>query len=250
MKGLKVFVACFLGALIGSLVANQLIHSWLIGMMAGGLVGYLSYNVKEMVRAVRTSWDNVVSWRPHKPNPLKYKLLFLSLASGIVMGFYAGIFIFAICLTKDDHLAPVKIFIGAEILMFLVGLLSGCGLFVNDIRYIKDSKASYEDKITEAKKFIAYGNPLAFIFYWPAKKSFETFKKIPAGVKKTRLFLKDVFFVIHSDIRLLCGVDAAIGTYVGYLSGNALIGAFAGGILGVLNYYLISIKLLKLVPEK
>jgi uncharacterized membrane protein YuzA (DUF378 family) len=32
--------------------------------------------------------------------------------------------------------------------------------------------------------------------------------------------------------------------------GNAIIGALAGGILGVLNYHLISIKFLKLVPER
>jgi len=43
-------------------------------------------------------------------------------------------------------------------------------------------------------------------------------------------------------------VDAMLGTVVGYFYGNALIGALAGGIFGVINFEIVSKRLLKLKP--
>ncbi|OGZ36037.1 MAG: hypothetical protein A2V60_01840 [Candidatus Portnoybacteria bacterium RIFCSPHIGHO2_01_FULL_39_19] len=63
-------------------------------------------------------------------------------------------------------------------------------------------------------------------------------------------FIKTIFITIHSEIRLLCGVDAAIGTAIGYFAGNAIIGAIAGGLFGLLNYEVVSRRILRLVPVK
>ncbi len=49
-------------------------------------------------------------------------------------------------------------------------------------------------------------------------------------------------------MRLLCGVDAAIGTAVGYYFGNALIGAAAGAVFGVVNYWVVAVRILRLRP--
>jgi len=45
-------------------------------------------------------------------------------------------------------------------------------------------------------------------------------------------------------------VDAALGTAVGYFTGNPLIGAVAGGLLGVVNYEIITVRVMKLVGAK
>lgn len=63
-------------------------------------------------------------------------------------------------------------------------------------------------------------------------------------------FFKLAFINIHSDIRLLCGVDSALGATAGYLLGNALYGGLIGVMFGLINYYVISIKVLKLQPQK
>ncbi len=42
----------------------------------------------------------------------------------------------------------------------------------------------------------------------------------------------------------------AIGASIGYFSGNALIGALAGGVFGVLNYEILSKRILHLVPVR
>jgi len=60
----KVFVACALGAFIGALAALELnSYFWWLGLIVGGLVGYLTYEFKEVIEAVRQAWKAVVSWR-------------------------------------------------------------------------------------------------------------------------------------------------------------------------------------------
>jgi hypothetical protein len=61
-------------------------------------------------------------------------------------------------------------------------------------------------------------------------------------------FLKQLFLLIHSEMRLLCLFDAALGSVIGYFAGNVLIGAIAGGVLGVLNFEILSRRILRLVP--
>ena len=59
------------------------------------------------------------------------------------------------------------------------------------------------------------------------------------------LFLWTLFKFIHSDMRLLCGVDALLGAAVGYAAGSALVGVMGGGALGVANYALITERWLR-----
>lgn len=63
-------------------------------------------------------------------------------------------------------------------------------------------------------------------------------------------FSWQLFRLIHSDLRLLCGCDATIGAVIGYAIGNALLGAVAGGLIGWLNYEFVSVRWLKLIPAK
>lgn len=63
-------------------------------------------------------------------------------------------------------------------------------------------------------------------------------------------FTATLFRLIHSELRLLCAVDAALGTAVGYFSGNALIGATAGALLGVLNYEIITVRVMQIAGAK
>ena len=63
-------------------------------------------------------------------------------------------------------------------------------------------------------------------------------------------FITQLFRLIHSELRLLCAVDAALGAAVGYLTGNALLGATFGGLFGVLNYEVITIRVMKLAGAK
>ena len=49
----KVFLACALGALVGSLIALQFgPHFWWVGAFAGGFVGYLVYDFPAVLVAI------------------------------------------------------------------------------------------------------------------------------------------------------------------------------------------------------
>ncbi|MBL7022080.1 hypothetical protein ISR92_02060 [Patescibacteria group bacterium] len=73
-------------------------------------------------------------------------------------------------------------------------------------------------------------------------------KAISTFFMKIAKLIRYIFVEIHSDIRLLCAVDAMIGAGIGYFYTNPIIGMIAGGILGVINYELVSKRWLKLVP--
>ena len=72
----------------------------------------------------------------------------------------------------------------------------------------------------------------------------------PHGAKAAALFLKHLFLLIHSDMRVLCMTDAALFAGVGYFLGSALWGAILGGLFGVLNYKVVSEYILGIVPAK
>ncbi len=68
-------------------------------------------------------------------------------------------------------------------------------------------------------------------------------------LKSLFLIFKKIFLTIHSELRLLCAVDAGVGVVIGYLCGNPLVGAIVGGLTGVINFELFSKRLLK-IPQK
>ncbi len=105
-----------------------------------------------------------------------------------------------------------------------------------------------KEKLRLREKFkicIKFYNPIMIYLYYPAKGIAWSAPRIPAGAMILYNFLKNLFFLIHSDLRLLCGVDSLIGAVTGYFTGNALIGALAGGMLGIADYEIISKRYLK-----
>lgn len=79
---------------------------------------------------------------------------------------------------------------------------------------------------------------------------------IPRTCAKARLhvwrfcpaFIARIFHFVHSNARLLFGIDVAIGVAVGHFTGNALLGGLAGGAWWLLDWHLVSIKLLGVKP--
>jgi hypothetical protein len=63
------------------------------------------------------------------------------------------------------------------------------------------------------------------------------------------LFICRVFKYIHSDRRLLCFCEGALGTLAGMYWGNPIIGFIAGVLFGLISYQVISIRILKLKPK-
>ena len=245
-KSLKIFLACFLGAGIGTLTALQINgYFWWLGLLVGGFVGYLSYEFKTVIRTIPRAWRVAVEWKPNKKwwHNFGKNLLMVGTPLSNIVVFFSVIAVLPTCMTLSI----------IEITTCIVFTLVLSALMTNDREMSAECKE-------EVKKFCKY-NP-AYIYLrllpkyvvlcliWLVKGML----RLPGFIWKTIVilasFLKTLFILIHSEIRLLCGIDAAIGAAIEYFAGSVIIGALVGGVFGLLNYEIISVRVLHLNASK
>ncbi|MEJ0001860.1 MAG: hypothetical protein WDN09_01595 [bacterium] len=106
------------------------------------------------------------------------------------------------------------------------------------------------------RKFWTYYNPVVvpfFLLYWAVYALAQTIIAVARALKFTAtfagVFSKKLFLLIHSELRLLCLTDSAIGAAVGYLYHSPIIGGIIGAVFGLANYWIVTIKILKLQPK-
>jgi len=251
-ESLKVFLACFIGGFIGTAVALQLGLFWWLGLILGGFVGYLAYEFKAVIQACKAAWQAVIRIRITKRQRRKFgnylKIYFrawFSLAAGaygtawigvgLLLGFLAGK-----CKGMDwGTFGEVTMWAILLVSVFCLGLTRDEGSRKELLRY--NLVRVY---LWLLPKYIFLGVVclIKLIIHAP--------KLIAKAAKTIAKFAKHVFIEIHSDERLLCGIDAAIGVAIGWAAGNALVGGFSGGLFGVLNYEVISKRILHLAPKR
>lgn len=207
--GGKVFLVCFFGGAVGTFVALQLWQPiWWVGMLVGGLMGYLSYEFKGVASAIQTGTMSLYSGlrTNFRTNPWETVLTAITVPPliGVVTYFATWFFIYA----------PWALMLGLDEFNCHARMV-GCTFFGN-----------------------------------VGTVSVAVLLSIIAGavIVCAALGTRWLFIQIHSEIWLLCGLDAAIGTGIGYYLGSALIGAVVGGIFGLVNYQIISVWWLHLVP--
>lgn len=257
----KIAVACFLGAFIGAFIALSFGHKhvWMIpvGIIIGGLVGYLSYEFKTVVAAAKTAWkeacEECENGFPRSKEELRIILLVSKIVAVMILGviFYVAIgtswavaLAFVACpqlffTDKLGGLVSTFVLIGAALMFFLFTINMKVYIEKNRISSSLDDKQMAKIYWDIAKN----QNIFSVLLYW-LPKGIALF--IPFVAK----FTKTMFFHIHSEFRLLCMTDAALGAAIGYWWGSALIGGLAGAILGIVNYELVSKRWLKLVPKR
>lgn len=250
----KVFLACAIGAGIGSLVALEMIRAlWWVGLVVGGLAGYLSYEWSAVLRAIPTAYRAARGWQA----PFGYW--------GFVWWLFAVIFSF-VCLFAGILTLAVGSETGwsrAELIklsyviqgMFFAALLVTLGMAIANRNVIPDKAVVRSYRQTSYVLFL----PIIVFWHlprgiwWVARRLPRAMIATAVGIARgivaftrfSKRFAWELFLRIHSEMRLLCGVDAMLGAAVGYFAGSAIVGALAGGIFGVLNYAVITERWLK-----
>lgn len=235
----RIAVACFIGAFIGLVIAFTIRHNfWWVGMLVGGLVGHLSYNVREVLETSRKVWRSLCTVR---------NVVTLLLGIGSVISSALTFMLLPLYLSSINLTFPSFLLLWVVLSVFF-------GFAFRDIR---DREVFIE--------ILKHANPISAPFwavYWFIKGTAWCVERILTGMMFVCRFVKGVFILIHSDIRLLCGVDAALGVFIGRMMGQsvatnvpailaiAVFGGIVGALLGVLNYRLVSIRWLKLSPVK
>jgi len=134
-----------------------------------------------------------------------------------------------------------------SLLCWLVGVIPAA-IEMASITMPRDRSERLND-LEEARKELLLYNPIRVYGYLVPKGIWWTAVRLPSGVKAAGRFVWLVFCEVHSDVRLLCGLDAAIGAACGYFAGSVLIGLISGGVMGLVNFEVVSKRVLKLVPK-
>lgn len=244
-RSLKVFFACALGAGIGAMIALQIGgYLWWIGMIIGATLGYLSYEFKAVLKAIVFAWRKIIN----------YKLNWADIKVTLKLLFWVAIIIVCFCFLSflRAYLEKNPLSPGSKAAILPIWFIFG---------FVIPILLALNDPIPALKFFLSpIILPLKFLIWvieWAIKITkiilmviAGLFTEIFLAMKAIFSFFKTIFVQIHSDERLLCFFDAGIGAGIGYFYHNALIGAIAGGILGAVNYELVSKRWLKLVPAR
>lgn len=233
---IKVTLACFIGSALGiftMLESNP--KFWPVGLIVGFFGGYLSYEFKKVLKTLPVAWKHAISWEPNKEC---WKYGFLSFWAMLGMNITITIpFGVLFWITRSDRSFledDISSFIGISIAVAFLGAISMGNGWRDDP----------EKNRRELGKFWKI-NPFRIYIWFLLVGLWWFVRHIPVVLE----FTWHLFKMIHSEERLLCGVDAAIGVAVCHYSGNnILLGVGVGVLWGVLNFEVLSIRVLKLVP--
>jgi hypothetical protein len=256
-EGWKVFSASALGAGLGSLVALEVVAwLWWFGLLVGGLVGYLSYEWRAVVAAVPKAYRAARSWQP-KPLPADVWPMF-------VWSTLAWMSIFANIISIVVLLVYLRAGWGDGVYGVVAGMSFGNLMLSPNVAWAMAQDKyrfgqPWENAATARR--VTYFSFLPLLIFWHLPRGiWWIVRRIPravvvaaigigrgavAFVRFVRHFGWEVFIRIHSEVRLICGVDAMLGAGVGYFAGSAIIGAAVGGLFGIVNFALVTERWLR-----
>ncbi len=269
-KSLQVFVAVAIGIFVGLMGGWKLTGTlgpiwWVlacpVGMIAGGLIAYIMNDPPGVgwgiCRAFYRTWCDMTD--PETQRKIKllfYPFLWISLG---LLHFFAWFSLgFALIYSSDtagmDPKIMVGVVIGWDIIpWFIFSYLFAATAYAR-LSIISEGKV-YEEISLFARHLLLVG-PLAVLFWW-----------IPYGLVRSPAliryygslalefngrFLWHLNVAIHSKVRLICFVDAALFVGLFFVTQSlmwAFTAALLGGCFGVLNYAYIAHRLYKVQPD-
>ena len=275
-KSLMIFLSCASGAGIGYLLAVRFgVHLWWLGVLVGGVIGYLVYDIKQIVESIPRAWqyakeksqlnvDRKTVMVILKETGVLVYVLFTALFLQIMYGPLAKKFLTTHGIRIDNNSFAESV----------IGLICffGCALSLSlyfNYRTRKKVKDYESDKVFltrlglyqtlkfAERNFFTYlvmsilGSPIVLVLIiWNILSIIiNAILLVPSLVKFTTRFLWKAFKLIHSDLRILVLVYSVTGGTIGYFCHSILFGMLVGGIGGVVTYKLISILWLKLQPK-
>jgi len=212
---IKIGIACFIGGAVGTAVAIAGTPAlWWLGLLAGFCGGYISYEFREVLRAIPTACEYAKSgsWTTIKfvfgPHPL----LHICLVPAAIL---PVVFLFSGMLAEGKMVRAMVIF---SVLGYLLSLayvptvMTWGARMLDEMEYHGDNQfifvTDHLKTYRQAVRWLIAGIVL------PAK-AVVTFIFLHAPPLIVRFAWKLVK-LIHSDKRMLCGINAAIGVGVAF----------------------------------
>lgn len=246
-KFIRNFLAIGIGSYLGSLIALRVSGRFFwVGIIAGGIFGYLSVDFKEVLAAVRNAYKKVFSIKPTEIQKAFWFMLFM-------MFLNAGTFAL-IAFAADKWVLP-KLGLEIRIVSVLV-VFSVFTIFASILRGMFESvvlrdtgnlpKVERAIDVSICRIAARYLSPVKAITYWLVEALAYTGKgilwaipRIPNGLRRIGLFGKTVFTAVHNDRRLVRLYYCAVGSLIGYVLGWPIMGFLAGGLIGAVCAFFI-----------
>ncbi|MBI3020050.1 MAG: hypothetical protein HYY60_01865 [Parcubacteria group bacterium] len=281
-ESLNIAIACFIGGVLGVFVAKAIAEMYglvsytamwfiagVIGALMGGAVAYLVYDPSAVISAMRRAWYELADTE----NLKRWGMTTLREALGVIfvvatfaaVGTSIGGIIF-LAVIVDSRLYGTAFSDGGGMLaLSLVAffiLNTGMVVFGSVPRKLHPmiTKLERNPEFNHTFAFLALAtNPVTVALAIPYRL-WQFIVNIPRITRIvwhlavfTARYARAIFVLIHSDKRTICFVDTAIGAMVAYtLVSETLVAMLAGGtlglIFGLLNYELVSVRWLKIVP--
>ncbi len=218
LEGLvEVVVACFFGGTVGTLVALWINGNfWWLGVMLGGFLGYVAYDFSRVIAAARVAFGavtTVTTW-PRRTRRGMSRLweAVQERPEGVLIGALCGTTILAVVTVFVAVVTGVGIVETWLVSIFALPFYAGFG-----------ARTGYK---MDPRWRGVWEATVGFIRQLPTM--FLAVLKIPLIILR----------LIHSDMRMAVGCDAAIGVWFGYVVAvpivDGLVGAIAGGIVGAI----------------
>lgn len=272
----KIALACFIGGALGAFVTLLVSPTlWWFGMLAGFAGGYVSYEFKQVRQAIPVAWKAAGGIRMEfvgeikaffsQKHPFLYPALVLvvwptqhimilptpsewNFTTGVVAICFAA-FLYCLSAMFMAYILAGLAFVGSrfgEGCYFYPFFLPQYNLkeLLQSVRHVKKEGLRREPATyRNVARWVAKG--ITFSVYVLIVVILYLFGHL---VEFLWRFLVNLFKLIHSDKRLLCGTDAALGVAVSYTwltsLGNPFVMVIGGGLigaaLGILNWELVS----------
>lgn len=272
-KRRKIFIAVALGTMIGLYGSISFLPSliWWFGALVGGISAGFIYGLPDIVRysptALRVAKNDLKKtgkifpalFETIRKMPASKRWYFLA---GIT--FFILVFVWAYLVKMFGDSASTMIIGPMTAFFYLLP-----AEFIMAWSILSPDKNNEAEKIKIAKKAIFFITPPGFLFLLILGLIKLIFVIIEVGPTVAYLvfitleelthfliaFVKALFFFVHSRELVLCAIDAGIGVLISYplliAAGNLnigpgiLFGGLIGGLLGVLHYEIVSVRILR-----
>lgn len=241
---LQGMLAAALGAATGTVLALMMGALWPLGALLGGLIGYLSYNVREVAEATRRALS-AVRWRALARRwPV---LLWSTLGAACVFQTLTIMVLLGVEETPTPwvvgHLLERVTFYGLS-LGVLIGLVA-----------MTDSYSPAVHDTTRTFRWAAINlNIVVLTLYWAPVLIFRTakwlFGVLQLGILAMRIcamMAPHIVRDVYSEKRLIAGLSAFQGAVIGYLAHDWVFAGVAG-----LSFFVLQVSLIhrRLAPQQ
>ena len=232
-------------------------HAFLrwLAPVAGGLFAYLAVDIRGIAAAIPEAWELAKGLRLTKKQRELARwcvCVWTSVATLIWLIFFS---LFSLIHHFEPHSDPTFLYIGPAVFGVVMATMSTTGWV---IEIFDSDRSHHQDQIQELREVAFYTFPPILLCYhiprglwWLGWRGIPHFAAniLPRAVQFCTNFAWHWFKLVHSSLRLLCLVDAALFTAIGLAVGGPIIAwMIAGGLFGVINYRVVSIRLLGLAP--